>query len=145
MKRNKVDLYWKRMSRLGRQILSFTDILSELDIREVLSIMQSDGYMTVVFNILDSVIYAYIFLKIMKLCIFLQTSLSFTNSRTESCSWDLEILFVQQSQIIYSYVLTFSFFLASQIIFALNDYHYGMLELLYFILIFFSFYLFSLI
>ena len=145
MKRNKVDLYWKRMSRLGRQILSFTDILSELDIREVLSIMQSDGYMTVVFNILDSVIYAYIFLKIMKLCIFLQTSLSFTNSRTESYSWDLEILFVQQSQIIYSYVLTFSFFLASQIIFALNDYHYGMLELLYFILIFFSFYLFSLI
>ena len=145
MKRNKVDLYWKRMSRLGRQILSFTDILSELDIREVLSIMYSDRYITVVFNILDSVIYAYIFLNIMKLCIFLQTLLSFTNSRTESCSWDLEILFVQQSQIIYSYVLTFSFFLASQIIFALNDYHYGMLELLYFILIFFSFYLFSLI
>ena len=145
MKRNKVDLYWKRMSRLGRQILSFTDILSELDIKEVLSIMYSDRYITVVFNILDSVIYAYIFLNIMKLCIFLQTLLSFTNSRTESCFWDLEILFVQQSQIIYSYVLTFSFFLASQIIFALNDYHYGMFELLYFILIFFSFYLFSLI
>ena len=46
MKINQINSYWKRISRLGRKIFSFTDVLNRLDIREVLSVMYLDGYDT---------------------------------------------------------------------------------------------------
>jgi len=42
IKRNQINPYWKRISRLERKIIFSTDVWSRLDAREVLSTIESD-------------------------------------------------------------------------------------------------------